>query len=125
MNEQQQQEFLERKLKEFTDKLTDVAKDIIGDVYCDYLPHVMSDTECNVAFQTAGALEQILRGKFEVDGDYLVVGNVRVYLNNTYNNVCTSIYNAAQDKIENATIEELKKEVSSLKQQLLEAYRSY
>ena len=125
MTEEKQQEFLEQKLKEFTDKLTDAAKDVIGDVYCDYLPHVMSDTESNVAFQTAEALERILKAQFEVDGDYLVVGNVRVHLNNSYSNLCTSIYNTAQDKIENATIEELKKEVSSLKQQLLEAYRSY
>lgn len=53
MNTEQQEAFLAEKLKEFTDKLQEVAKDVIRDVYCDYLPHIMSDTECNVSFQVS------------------------------------------------------------------------
>lgn len=41
MNTEQQEAFLAEKLKEFTDKLADVAKEVITDVYCDYLPHVI------------------------------------------------------------------------------------
>lgn len=127
MNNEQQEAFLAEKLKEFTDKLADVAKEVITDVYCDYLPHVMTDTESNVCFKTSSALEDILSGKFTVDGDYLVVsqGTVRVYLGNNYSNLATNIYKNAKDKIENQTIKELETKIQSLNMQLLDAYRCY
>lgn len=128
MNNEQQEAFLVEKLKEFTDKLADVAKEVITDVYCDYLPHVMTDTECNVCFKTSSAIEDILSGKFTVDaGGYLVVsqGTVRVYLGNNYDDLVTNIYKSAKDKIENQTIKELETKIQSLKIQLQEAYRCY
>lgn len=127
MNNEQQEAFLAEKLKEFTDKLADVAKEVITDVYCDYLPHVMTDTESNVCFKTSSALEDILSGKFTVDGDYLVVsqGTVRVYLGNNYSNLATNIYKNAKDKIENQTIKELETKIQSLNMQILDAYRCY
>ena len=127
MTEQQQQEFLELKLKEFTDKLTEAAKDIITDVYCDYLPHVMTDTECNVSSQASSAIEGILAGRFTIEGDCIVAGggNVRVWIANPFSQIATTIYMAAQDKIENLTIKELQTEVEILKQQLKEAYSRY
>ena len=127
MNNEQQEAFLAEKLKEFTDKLADVAKEVITDVYCDYLPHVMTDTESNVCFKTSSAIEDILSGKFTVDGDYLVVsqGTVRVYLGNNYSNLATNIYKNAKDKIENQTIKELETKIQSLNMQLLDAYRCY
>jgi len=127
MTEQQQQEFLELKLKEFTDKLTEAAKDIITDVYCDYLPHVMTDTECNVSSQASSAIEDILAGRFTIEGDCIVAGggNVRVWIANPFSQIATTIYMAAQDKIENLTIKELQTEVEILKQQLKEAYSRY
>lgn len=127
MNTEQQEAFLAEKLKEFTDKLQDVAKDVIRDVYCDYLPHVMTDTESNVYFKTNSAIEDILSGKFTVDGDYLVVshGTVRVYIGNNYSNLATNIYKNAKDKIENQTIKELETKIQSLNRQLLDAYRCY
>ena len=127
MNTEQQEAFLAEKLKEFTDKLAEVAKDVITDVYCDYLPHVMTDTESNVYFRTNSAIEDILSGKFTVDGDYLVVsqGTVRVYLGNNYSNLATNIYKNAKDKIENQTIKELETKIQSLNIQILDAYRCY
>lgn len=127
MNNEQQEAFLAEKLKEFTDKLADVAKEVITDVYCDYLPHVMTDTESNVYFKTNSAIEDILSGKFTVDGDYLIIsqGTVRVYLGNNYSNLATNIYKNAKDKIENQTIKELETKIQSLNMQLLDAYRCY
>lgn len=127
MNNEQQEAFLAEKLKEFTDKMADVAKEVITDVYCDYLPHVMTDTESNVCFKTSSALEDILSGKFTVDGDYLIIsqGTVRVYLGNNYSNLATNIYKNAKDKIENQTIKELETKIQSLNMQLLDAYRCY
>ena len=125
MNPEQQEAFLAEKLKEFTDKLQEVAKDVISDVYCDYLPHVMSDTECNVSFQVSNAIEDILAGRFTVEGGHIVVGNVRVWIANPFSEIATTIYVAAQDKIENLTIKELQTKVKMLEQQLKEAYRHY
>ena len=125
VNNEQQEAFLAEKLKEFTDKLAEVAKEVITDVYCDYLPHVMSDTECNVSYQTGRAIEDILAGSFSVEGNYIVVGNVRVWFANPFSEIATTIYMAAQDKIENLTIKKLQTKVEMLEQQLKEAYRRY
>ena len=127
VNNEQQEAFLAEKLKEFTDKLAEVAKEVISDVYCDYLPYVMTDTESNVCFKTNSAIEDILCGNFTVDGDFLVVphGTVRVYMGNNYSNLATNIYKNAKDKIENQTIKELETKVEMLEQQLKEAYRYY
>lgn len=125
MTPEQQEAFLAEKLKEFTDKLQEVAKDVISDVYCDYLPHVMNDTECNVSFQVSSAIEDILTGRFTVEGGHIVVGNVRAWLANPFSEIATTIYMAAQDKIENLTIKELQTKVERLEQQIIDAYRCY
>ena len=125
MTTEQQEAFLAEKLKEFTDKLQEVTKEVISDVYCDYLPHVMSDTECNVSFQVSSAIEDILAGRFTVEGGHIVVGNVRAWLTNPFSEIATTIYVAAQDKIENLTIKELQTKVERLEQQLIDAYRYY
>ena len=127
MDIEQQEAFLAEKLKEFTDKMNEAAKGVIGDIYCAYLPHVMSDTECNVSTQATKAVGNILKGRFTVEGDYLTTnqGNVRVYLANSYGQIASNIYNNAQDKIENLTIKELQRKVESLEQQLVQAYRRY
>lgn len=125
MNTEQQEAFLAEKLKEFTDKLQEVATNVIRDVYCDYLPHVMSDTECNVSFQVSNAIEDILAGRFTVEGGHIVVGNVRAWLANPFSEIATTIYMAAQDKIENLTIKELQTKVEMLERQLKESYCHY
>ena len=125
MNSEQQEIFLAEKLKEFTDKLQEVAKDVISDVYCDYLPHVMNDTECNVSFQVSSAIEDILAGRFTVEDGHIVVGNVRAWLANPFSEIATTIYMAAQDKIENLTIKELQTKVEMLERQLKESYCHY
>lgn len=107
MNDQQKEEYLASKLKEFTDKLAEVAKDVISDVHCEYLPHVMSDTELNVKFQTEQALQDILKGAFTVQGDYIRIGELMVWIGNSYDQVCTNIYNNAKDKIESNAVKEL------------------
>lgn len=124
MNSEQQEAFLAEKLKEFTDKLQEVTKDVIRDVYCDYLPHVMSDTECNVSFQVSNAIEDILAGRFTIEGGHIIAcgGNVRAWLANPFSEIATTIYMAAQDKIENLTIKELQTKVERLERQLKEAY---
>ena len=125
MTPEQQEAFLAEKLIEFTDKLQEVAKDVISDVYCDYLPHVMNDTECNVSFQVSSAIEDILAGRFTVEGGHIVVGNVRAWHANPFSEIATTIYMAAQDKIENLTIKELETKIQSLNRQLQEAYSRY
>lgn len=127
MTNEQQEAFLTEKLKEFTDKMTEAAKDVIADVYCDYLPHVMSDTECNVAIQTENAIRNILEGRFTVDGDYLITNqrSVRIYLANSYGKLASNIYNTMPDKIENLTIKELEAKIKSLQSELDNAYRRY
>lgn len=115
MNDEQKELFLSEKLKEFTDKLNDAAINVISDVYCAYLPHVLSDTETNTNYQTEEAIRKLLTGKFEVIGDYIKIGDLMIWMKNPFENIATNIYNQVPDKIENQTIKELQDEVKKWK----------
>lgn len=125
MNDEQKEKYLQDKLAEFCEQMKEAAEKVIGDVHCDYLPHVMSDTECNVSFQTQDALKSILERRFTVRDDRFVSVNGMLIFMPSYDRIASSIYNAAKDKIENAAIEELKKEIEYLECRLQEAYRRY
>lgn len=115
---------LEEKFKQFKEGLKQVCDQTLDEIYSEYLPHVASDTECNVITQAEYALKDILQGRFTVDGDYLRVGKLSIYLEGSHAQVAQGIYNGAPDKIENATIKELQYKIESLNQQLESAYRN-
>lgn len=121
MNDEVKEKYLQNMLSEFAAKMKEVAEDVIGSVETEYLPHVLSDTECNVALRTEECVKNILLGRFEVVGDDIVVNGVHVWLTN-YDRLATEIYTKAQKQVDNLTIKELESKVRNLESQLKEAY---
>lgn len=121
MNDEAKEKYLQNMLSEFAAKMKEVAEDVIGSVETEYLPHVLSDTECNVAYRTADCIQSILLGQFEVVGDYIVANGVHVHLTN-YGRLATEIYAKAQKQVDNLTIKELESKVRNLEESLKEAY---
>ena len=127
MDYKAQEKFLQDKLSEFVQQMKEAAEKVISDVEVDYLPHVMSDTESNVAWQAADIVQEILRGNFqEYESQWpgITVNGVYLHLTN-HNDLATAIYNKAKDKVENAAIKELQSRVNTLEEQLKQAYRRY
>lgn len=125
MNQEAQEKFLQEKLAEFAELMKEVAEKVIGEVECTYLPHVLSDTECNVSVQASEAIRQILLGKFRVE-EYGVITQNGVFVPVTdYHDLATAIYDNAKDKIENATIRELKGKIATLQLALSQEYGDF
>lgn len=126
MNEYAQEKFLQEKLSEFAKQMKEVAEKVISDVEVDYLPHILWNTESNVAFKTANCIRQILKGNFESPEGLSGITVSDVYVPITdFNNLATAIYNKAKDKVENAAIKELQSKVEVLEEQLRQAYSRY
>jgi hypothetical protein len=123
MNQEAQEKFLQDKLSEFAEQMKEAVEKVIGEVESEYLPHVLSDTECNVSIQAAEAVRQILLGKFHV-AEYGVVTQSGVFVPVTdYHDLATAIYDSAKDKVENAIISELKGKISVLQSELQHWHR--
>ena len=58
------EKILQEALEELKQKAGHVLEDIMSTLYTDYLPHVETDTECNISYRVAGCIENILQGKF-------------------------------------------------------------
>lgn len=124
MNDQMKEEFLQEVINDFSDRLKEVAKDVIGEVTTTYLPHALTDTEMNVQFQAQHIIEKMLEGKVSVDDNWIVVDEVRITTLSKYKQVATSIYCNAQKEIENATIIEMREKINRLTQELHDSYRN-
>ena len=60
-------------IEQFKERFRLAANDVIGDAYCDILPHIEGDTAMNASTKAQQAVENILRGRVEHDGKYAVV----------------------------------------------------
>jgi len=56
-------------MKRFKEDTAKVMEDIHSDLYCDYLPHVETDTLANVSNNTQNVVERILSGGWERTSD--------------------------------------------------------
>ena len=62
-------------IEQFKERVRLAANDVIGDAYCDILPHIEGDTDMNASIKAKRAVENILRGHVEHDGKYAVVSD--------------------------------------------------
>lgn len=129
--EQIRERVLSEALENIKKEVGDVLKNLTSDLYSDYMPHVVDDTEANISFRVEGCVKNILQGKIQP----VVNSPDRFYVNDEYGNdhliSLTHYFNFKAlcdmlgETIQSGRIKQLEEEVESLKQRLTESYRRY
>lgn len=120
---------LSEALEELKQKAGAVIESIMGDLYTEYLPHVVGDTEGNISNRVTGCIKNIIQGKIQADAAYPNF----FYVNDGYGyDHLVSIGSYGLDlkpladimgeTIQTNRIEQLEREVESLKSKLKNAY---
>lgn len=126
-----QEKILTEALEDLKVKAGAVINGIMGDLYTDYLPHVVTDTESNISYRVEGCIKNILQGKAELlDEKCLIVGDTygceHIVSLNGYNTNLEPLANALMPLMGDAILKErisgLESQVQSLKSQLEQAY---
>lgn len=127
-NEEVREELLTQAMNQLKVQAKEVIDGIMGDLYCDYLPHVVTDTDSNIGNRVTGVIKNLIAGKFEkvresmvkVDDGY----GADHYISFTpYEALVKPLCDLMGPEIVGARIEQLENEVESLKQQLESAWR--
>ena len=120
---------LSEALEELKQKAGAVIESIMSDLYSDYLPHVVSDTDANISYRVEGCIKNILQGKIEPNGDFFHVnddyGSEHMINLAHYNLNLKPLCDIMGETIQTNRIRQLESEVEDLKQQLQEAYRRF
>ena len=119
---------LSEALEELKQKAGAVIEGIMSDLYSDYLPHVVDDTEGNISNRVTGCVKNIIQGnirELEDHPDFF-------YVNDGYGNdhhISLSHYfdwkplcDIMGETIQTNRVKQLEQEVESLKAQLKNAY---
>jgi hypothetical protein len=104
-----------------------VIDGVMSELYTDYLPHVVTDTEANIANRASECVRNLIAGKFEVSENTAIVSdgygqNHYVYMS-SWSDMVKPLCDAMGEKIEAARIEQLERQVKRLQEDLKEAYR--
>lgn len=105
----------------FAKQATEAINEALERIYTEYLPHVESDTQSNVYFQTCEWLERFFADK--LDNDDIKLSLAKHGWNAQY--ARQKIYEANKAEIIKAIGEDFEAEIQSLKEQLNAAYRRY
>lgn len=68
---------LEQKIQEVSDMIRKSAVEALFDIEAEILPYVDHDTVCNAAIQAEEIVHKILEGRFDWDGDYIVIKEMK------------------------------------------------
>ena len=122
---------LSEALEEIKQKAGAVIESIMSDLYSDYLPHVVGDTDANISYRVEGCIKNILQGNIQKVINFPEI----FYVNDGYgydHMISLSHYfdwkplcDIMGETIQTNRIKQLEQEVESLKQQLQDSYRSY
>lgn len=125
------EQILTQALEELKQKAGAVIESIMSDLYTDYLPHVVDDTDANISYRVEGCIKNILQGKIIPNGDFIHVNDDYGYEHMVnlaqYNMNLKPLCDIMGETIHTNRIKQLEQEVESLKSQLKNAYeyRSY
>lgn len=127
-NEDIRGELLTQAMDQLKAQAKEVIDGVMGDLYCDYLPHVVTDTDSNIANRVTGVIKNLIAGKFEKLGESMVkVGDdyqAEHYISFTsWDSMVRPLCDLMGPEIVGARVKQLENEVESLKQQLASAYR--
>lgn len=92
-------EKLDEKIKEVADKIRKQVEEALFDVECEVLPYIEQDTVANAYYQAQEIVGNILEGRFEWDGDYIVIGGMRELTPRIRINFIPYKYDKLRDKI--------------------------
>lgn len=126
-NEEIRQEILEEAMDRLKKEASSVVEGIMSSLYTDYLPHVVSDTDSNIAFRVTGCVNNLIAGKFEKAS----CGSGRQYVSvsdgygvdhwidlNHYGSLVEPLCKFMGETIQNERIKQLENEIEFLKQSI-------
>lgn len=121
-------ELLAAAMLELKTKAAQVVDDVMGQLYCDYLPHVDTDTEANIGNRVDGVIRNLIAGKIEKKSPTMVVvsdgyGRNHYVHVSSYDGMVKPLCDLMGPEIVDARVKQLEQEVSSLRQALESSYR--
>lgn len=130
MNDHETRErILSEALEELKQKAGAVIESIMSDLYSDYLPHVVGDTDANIGYRVEGCIKNILQGKIIPNGDFFHVnddyGSEHMINLAHYNLNLKPLVDIIGETIQTSRIKQLEQEVANLTVRLQDAYRRY
>jgi hypothetical protein len=121
---------LSEALEELKQKAGAVIESIMSDLYSDYLPHVVGDTDGNISNRVTGCVKNIIQGKIrelEDHPDFFYVNDGYGYDHlvsiGSYGLNLKPLCDIMGETIQTNRIKQLESEVEDLKRQLQKAYR--
>lgn len=122
------QSLLEAAMQKLKAEAKTVIDGIMCDLYCDYLPHVLGDTEANLNNRVGGVIRNLIAGKFEKCGDSMVKVSdsygFETYISlNSYEDMVRPLCDLMGPEIVGARVKQLEDKVAHLTQQLNDSYR--
>lgn len=128
-NEEVREEILLKAMNLLKTQAKEVIDGIMGDLYCEYLPHVVTDTESNIGSRVDGVIRNLISGRFERLGDSLMVKvsdsyQCEHYISlRSYDDMVKHLCDRMAPEIVGARVKQLETEVQDLRRQLEDAYR--
>lgn len=127
-NEEIREKVLTDAMAELKSKACAVIESIMSGLYTDYLPHVVSDTESNIAYRVEGCLKNLIEGKIERASPDMIwlgdgYGNKHCVHLGIHTMHLKHLCDIAGKTIENNRIKQLENEVELLRSQLNASYR--
>ena len=120
---------LSEALEEIRQKVGSELNSIMGNLYSDYLPHVVGDTDANISYRVEGCIKNILQGKIIPNGDFFHVnddyGSEHMINLAHYNLNLKPLCDIMGETIQTNRIKQLEQEVANLTVRLQDAYRRY
>ena len=68
---------VERKIQEYAGMIRKQAVELLQDIEVEVMPYVEDDTISNAMIQAEDIVKSILEGRFQWDGDYIVIEGMR------------------------------------------------
>lgn len=127
-NEEVREELLVKAMDSLKTQAKEVIDGIMGDLYCDYLPHVVTDTDSNIGNRVTGVIRNLIAGKFEKVGGSMVKVSDNYQAEHfisfsSWDAMVKPLCDLMGQEIVGARIKQLEHEVASLNQQLESAWR--
>ena len=127
-NEEVREELLTQAMNQLKAQAKEVIEGIMGDLYCDYLPHVVTDTDSNIGNRVSGVIKNLIAGKFEKVGGSMVKVSDSYQAEHfisfsSWDAMVKPLCDLMGPEIVGARVKQLEHEVASLKQQLESAWR--